>query len=612
MECCEGVQMCIDVFSPGSCLDVLYLHEQIWFDVKEEPCDELDITEVYDLLIENHAHNEVLNDVWALFPHDCTHLESLWRYDLKEYAQLEDQWDILSKGGRIIAVDPVVVSDIMPDKYDKYNWPFGAKPKATDDGCVAWRPFEEVTFQSLHGRSDEYHKGMPLRARVTFIDAMKEDVSYLRMLSHKEVRKTLVQISFLDGLPAGKKGWLRLIVRPVRIPFPKARAEEVSWLPLPLAFEQALSVSCPLVVRSQLQLQLRKLYLHNGAHLIRNKYEELLDLVCSRGFQCEGTSTMIADHRITLVVPRNRADIREISSTPGMDFYGVCELEQETELFTASMWGGGSNRNATDDLEHVVRGIMTRISDSEPKSMNHGKLMHEMVAPGWYEAFRFLIRQMIDVGLLEEHVELLSVRQDEFDEDGQRRICNLRSTYSTGEFEPGVPTFRVLHPFLVSFRARWMNKDREVERHPATEQYLEKQYDAFISYAHEDKEDFVGPLVRRLEELGVRVWYDEYALKAGDSLRQSIDHGLANSNYGVVVLSGTFLRKKWPQHELNALMSLEMEGRKVILPVWHKVTKDEFLEFCPSLLDKLAFNSSAMTIVEIASRLAEIIGLKGN
>jgi hypothetical protein len=57
----------------------------------------------------------------------------------------------------------------------------------------------------------------------------------------------------------------------------------------------------------------------------------------------------------------------------------------------------------------------------------------------------------------------------------------------------------------------------------------EKRYDAFISHASEDKDTLVRPLAEKLRALDFRIWYDEFELKVGDSLRRSIDKGLANS-----------------------------------------------------------------------------------
>jgi hypothetical protein len=119
------------------------------------------------------------------------------------------------------------------------------------------------------------------------------------------------------------------------------------------------------------------------------------------------------------------------------------------------------------------------------------------------------------------------------------------------------------------------------------------EYDVFISHASEDKESFVEPLTNALKEAGLNVWYDRFELKLGDSLREKIDQGLANSRYGVVVLSKAFFAKEWPKTELDALVTRQNEeGKKVILPVWHEVGGEEVKKFSPILASKLAARSS--------------------
>ncbi len=58
-----------------------------------------------------------------------------------------------------------------------------------------------------------------------------------------------------------------------------------------------------------------------------------------------------------------------------------------------------------------------------------------------------------------------------------------------------------------------------------------KDWDAFICHASEDKEDFVRPLALKLQESGLKVWYDDFTLKIGDSLRRSIEKGLSSSRF---------------------------------------------------------------------------------
>lgn len=116
-------------------------------------------------------------------------------------------------------------------------------------------------------------------------------------------------------------------------------------------------------------------------------------------------------------------------------------------------------------------------------------------------------------------------------------------------------------------------------------------YDVFICHASEDKESFVRTLAIKLSNKGFKVWYDDFTLLLGDSLRRKIDHGLANSRYGVVVLSKKFFEKDWPQKELDGLIAREEGSNKVILPIWHGITKKEVRSFSPILADRLAVSS---------------------
>jgi hypothetical protein len=115
----------------------------------------------------------------------------------------------------------------------------------------------------------------------------------------------------------------------------------------------------------------------------------------------------------------------------------------------------------------------------------------------------------------------------------------------------------------------------------------QKKWDVFISHASEDKAAIAAPLANALKEKGFEVWYDELVLRVGDSLRASIDRGLANSRFGIVILSEQFFAKHWPQQELNGLASREIGGRKVILPVWHEIDRDRIANFSPTLADRL-------------------------
>ena len=132
-------------------------------------------------------------------------------------------------------------------------------------------------------------------------------------------------------------------------------------------------------------------------------------------------------------------------------------------------------------------------------------------------------------------------------------------------------------------------------------------YDVFISHASEDKKALVEPLANFLVGLGANVWFDKLTLEPGDSLSRSIDRGLAQSRYGLVVLSKAFFEKPWPEYELRGLVSREIGKDKVIIPIWYGVTKDDVNAFSPPLGDKLALNASELSLAELAVQILKII-----
>jgi len=118
------------------------------------------------------------------------------------------------------------------------------------------------------------------------------------------------------------------------------------------------------------------------------------------------------------------------------------------------------------------------------------------------------------------------------------------------------------------------------------------EYDVFISHTIEDKEAVARPLARHLQELGLRVWIDECELTFGDSLRRKIDAGLAQSQYGVVVLSPAFFGKEWPNKELDGLVAREDGTGNVVLPIWHNVNSSDVLRYSPLLAAKVAVSTT--------------------
>nr|WP_321499441.1 DUF1883 domain-containing protein [uncultured Dethiosulfovibrio sp.] len=132
-------------------------------------------------------------------------------------------------------------------------------------------------------------------------------------------------------------------------------------------------------------------------------------------------------------------------------------------------------------------------------------------------------------------------------------------------------------------------------------------YDVFISHASEDKDDIVRSLANALKGEGLKVWYDDFTLRIGDSLRQKIDNGLRNSRVGLVILSPAFIRKGWTNYELDGIITRSVSGEQTLLPIWHNLTKQDVINFSPSIADKVARSTATSTVEEIASEIADLL-----
>ncbi|AUM88093.1 hypothetical protein CF055_01150 [Clostridium botulinum] len=135
-------------------------------------------------------------------------------------------------------------------------------------------------------------------------------------------------------------------------------------------------------------------------------------------------------------------------------------------------------------------------------------------------------------------------------------------------------------------------------------------WDVFISHASEDKDMLVRPLAKQLSEIyKVNVWYDEYTLEYGDSLLDSIEQGLQSSEFGIVIFSKDFFKKTWTDHEFKSLKTKEMLlNKKVIIPIWYNITREEVSSYSLTLADKMAITlGENFDIDEIAVKIIKTI-----
>jgi len=148
---------------------------------------------------------------------------------------------------------------------------------------------------------------------------------------------------------------------------------------------------------------------------------------------------------------------------------------------------------------------------------------------------------------------------------------------------------------------------RQPESPPDTEILGGRTWDVFLSHASEDKASVAVPLAQALQDRGVTVWLDTAQMKIGQSLRRRIDQGIASSTFAAVVFSEPYFSKGWTQYELDGIVTMTVDGKQNILPIWHGVGQAEVAAHSPSLADKLARSTTDFEIAEIADEIAELV-----
>lgn len=130
----------------------------------------------------------------------------------------------------------------------------------------------------------------------------------------------------------------------------------------------------------------------------------------------------------------------------------------------------------------------------------------------------------------------------------------------------------------------------------------------FISHDSRDKIEIAGPLAMQLQKFMCPVWYDEYSLKVGHSLREQIERGLKDCKKCILILTPNYLSNEgWGKKEFDSVFTRELiEKQNVVLPVWHNVSAKKIYEYSPSLADRVAVNWD-QGVEEVARKLKHAI-----
>ncbi len=112
----------------------------------------------------------------------------------------------------------------------------------------------------------------------------------------------------------------------------------------------------------------------------------------------------------------------------------------------------------------------------------------------------------------------------------------------------------------------------------------EFKYDVFLSHSAKDKA-VVRPIAERLKKDGLRVWFDEWRIKTGDSIPAKVEEGLEHSRVLVLCMSANAFGSDWTQLESHTFRFRDPLNRE--------------RRFVPLRLDDAAIKSSLAQLVYI-------------
>jgi len=141
----------------------------------------------------------------------------------------------------------------------------------------------------------------------------------------------------------------------------------------------------------------------------------------------------------------------------------------------------------------------------------------------------------------------------------------------------------------------------------ATSAKADIKYDIFICHSSEDKKAFVDPFNAELESKGITAFYDKVSIAWGESIVRKINEGLAQSKIGVIVISDDFMKKEWPNTEIDALINLMINNNKRLLPILHNISYENMAQKYPLIASLSCRDSSKKSISEMVNEISIIL-----
>jgi hypothetical protein len=90
----------------------------------------------------------------------------------------------------------------------------------------------------------------------------------------------------------------------------------------------------------------------------------------------------------------------------------------------------------------------------------------------------------------------------------------------------------------------------------------------FLSYASEDR-PVASRIATSLFDAGIEIFFDDWEMRAGDSIREKIESGLGRCTHFIVLLTPHSINKAWVRAEMDAAFVRRVEGECRFIPLRH-------------------------------------------
>ncbi len=130
------------------------------------------------------------------------------------------------------------------------------------------------------------------------------------------------------------------------------------------------------------------------------------------------------------------------------------------------------------------------------------------------------------------------------------------------------------------------------------------RHTAFLSFGWEDRE-MAEKIATALQESGINVWWAEWEIRAGDSLRQKIDEGLRDCTDFLVLLTPESIKKPWVNQEIDAGLVRKIESQARFIPIRHDLPVSQL----PPLLKGMLSPALEHFELDIRPIINDILGI---